>query len=51
MEQKQKRLNVILRGDNRKYFEEQKNRLGEKKDTEALRKILKEHQQIIDVKY
>ena len=45
------RLNVRLRGSIKKYFEEQKNRVGESKDSKALRKILSEHKKINEMKY
>lgn len=45
------RLNVRLRGTQKRYFEEQKERLGISKDSKALRAIIDEHKKVIDFKY
>lgn len=43
----QKRLNVRIRGEQKKYFEDQKKRLGSVNDSEAVRSILNEHKKLL----
>lgn len=47
----EKAILLRLRGSQKKYFEEQKERLKEPKDSKTLRAILKEHELISKMKY
>lgn len=47
----EKAILLRLRGSQKKYFEEQKKRLKQSKDSKTLRAILKEHEQISQMKY
>jgi hypothetical protein len=46
-----KRVNVVLSGKERRYFEDLKKQKGIQKDSECLRAMLKEHEFINKMKY
>jgi len=46
-----KRVNVVLTGKEKRYYEEQKARLGKIKDSQCLRALLNEHKAIAGMKY
>jgi hypothetical protein len=47
----EKAILLRLRGELRVYYEEQKERLKEPKDSKVLRALLREHKKIIEMKY
>lgn len=47
----EKAILLRLRGSQKKYFEEQKKRLNQDKDSKTLRAILAEHEKISKMKY
>jgi len=46
-----RRVNVVLTGKEKRYFDEQKKRLGKEKDSQVLRALLNEHRAIANMKY